>query len=105
MPRSRSVYISGVIGPARVSGGVVASSIETNMSTAPKCLKCGTEMEAGFIPGETSKVVTVTRWVAGRPEPSFWVGTKIRGKEQHGIITYRCPSCGFLESYATEIAS
>jgi hypothetical protein len=62
-------------------------------------------MEAGFIPGETSKVVTVTRWVAGQPEPSFWKGTKISGKEQRAIITYRCPGCGFLESYATELIS
>jgi hypothetical protein len=62
-------------------------------------------MEAGFIPGETSKVVTVTRWVAGRPEPSFWKGTKITDKEQRAITTYRCPGCGFLESYAAELLS
>ena len=61
-------------------------------------------MEEGFIPGEISKVVTVTRWVAGRPEPSFWKGTKISEKEQHTIIAYRCPGCGYLELYATGIA-
>jgi hypothetical protein len=31
---------------------------------------------------------------------SYWTGTKIRGKEQLEIHTFRCPKCGFLESYA-----
>jgi hypothetical protein len=73
------------------------------MNTPPRCVRCGKEMELGFIPGETSKVVTVTRWVAGQPEPSFWRHTKIKGKEQRAIISYRCLGCGLLESYATEI--
>ncbi len=60
-------------------------------------------MEEGFIPGERNKVVLPTLWVAGRPEPSFWTATKITGKEQRAIITYRCPACGFLESYAIDL--
>jgi hypothetical protein len=60
-------------------------------------------MVEGFIPGERSKVVTVIRWVAGRPEPSFWKGTKISGKEQRAVTTYRCPGCGWLDLYATEL--
>ncbi len=60
-------------------------------------------MEAGFIPGEISKVVTVTRWVAGPPEPSFWKGTKITDKAQHSITAYRCPGCGYLELYAKSL--
>jgi hypothetical protein len=74
-----------------------------NMNTPPKCLRCGKQMELGFIPGEIRKAVIVTRWVAGQPEPSFWRHTKIKGKEQRAIISYRCPGCGLLESYATEV--
>lgn len=68
-----------------------------------KCLRCGTQMEEGYIPGERNKVVLINIWVAGRPEPSFWKGTKIIGKEQRAITTYRCSGCGFLESYATDL--
>lgn len=75
------------------------------MNTPPKCLRCGTEMEEGFVPGERNRVVLATIWVAGRPEPSFWTGTKITGKEQRGVTAYRCPSCGWLDLYATELLS
>jgi hypothetical protein len=59
-------------------------------------------MVEGFIPGEINKVVIVTRWVAGRPEPSFWKHTEITDKEQRQITAYRCPDCGYLELYAKE---
>ena len=60
-------------------------------------------MEEGFIMDATYGGVGVARWVAGQPEPSFWRGTKVRDKEQRKLTTYRCPQCGYLESYATEI--
>jgi hypothetical protein len=40
------------------------------------------------------------RWVEGTPQVSFWSGLKVRGKERLPITTYRCPACGYLESYA-----
>jgi len=61
------------------------------MNATPKCLRCGTQMEEGFIPGERNKVVLVTIWVAGRPEPSFWKGTKITGKEQRAVTRIAAP--------------
>jgi hypothetical protein len=33
---------------------------------------------------------------------SIWTGMKMRGRERHPVITYRCAGCGFLESYARE---
>jgi hypothetical protein len=59
-------------------------------------------MGEGFIMDATHGAVLVARWVAGMPEPSFWSGTKVTGKEQRKIVTYRCPKCGYLESYAGE---
>ncbi len=45
-------------------------------------------------------------WVEGQPVKSFWCGgTKISDKRIFVIKTYRCGSCGFLESYATEEGS
>ncbi len=38
--------------------------------------------------------------VEGAPEKSIWVGVKLRGKTPIEIATWRCGSCGFLESYA-----
>jgi hypothetical protein len=60
-------------------------------------------MEEGFTMDATHGGVGVARWVAGAPEPSFWTGTKVFGKEQRRLTTYRCPQCGYLESYATDI--
>ena len=61
-------------------------------------------MEEGFVLDrghyDTKRVNT---WVEGEPVKSFWVGTKVRGKEQYKVKTFRCVSCGFLESYAVEI--
>jgi len=70
------------------------------MNTSPRFPKCGEEMEKGFILDMGDATWLVPRWIAGEPEPSFWTGTKIRGKEQHEIQTFRCAKCGYLESYA-----
>ena len=53
-------------------------------------------MREGFVPGAGD----VARWIAGRPEMGFMGTTKIEGKEQHSIQTFRCSQCGYLESYA-----
>jgi hypothetical protein len=59
-------------------------------------------MEEGFVMDMTYGGQHVSRWVAGKPESSFWTGTKISGKDHHKIQTYRCTACGYLESYARE---
>jgi hypothetical protein len=75
------------------------------METSPKCLRCQTPMEEGFIMDADYGTTLVARWVAGRPEPSFWTGTKTGGKEKRALTTYRCPQCGYLESYARGIVN
>jgi hypothetical protein len=42
----------------------------------------------------------VQGWAEGLPEPSFWTGLKLKGKVQKKIMTWRCPQCGLLASYA-----
>ncbi len=67
------------------------------MPTTPDtCPKCQGPMQEGFIFS-----FRPSRWIAGSPEPSLWTVIKISGKEQHPIQSYRCTSCGYLESYAT----
>lgn len=60
-------------------------------------------MEAGFIIDVGYGKTAVPRWAAGEPVSSFWSnGLKLRGKEQLPVTTYRCRSCGYLESYAQQ---
>jgi predicted nucleic-acid-binding Zn-ribbon protein len=71
------------------------------MSTPTKCPKCDGEMQEGFILDSAhGHSRLVLRWVVGKPEPSFWTGTKVAGKEQHPVQSFRCAKCGYLESYA-----
>ncbi len=67
----------------------------------PTCPSCRVTMEVGFTAdhGHANSLM-VSKWTAGVPEKSFWLGLKVRGKERHEIVTYRCPRCGFLQSYA-----
>ena len=67
----------------------------------PTCAKCGKAMEAGFVLDHQAHTTgTQSAWIDGAPEPSFW-GVKLKGHQRRlPITTYRCPGCGFLESYA-----
>ena len=72
----------------------------------PECPRCGRRMEAGYVVDRTSGPVgempwrQQARWVAGTPERSRLSGLRLRGKVQVAIVTYRCPRCWRLESYA-----
>jgi DNA-directed RNA polymerase subunit RPC12/RpoP len=75
------------------------------------CPKCQHKMEPGFIPELAYHgFVFQTHWVRGVPSPASWFQKPwnqlkklaIRGDYQDflKVITYRCPDCGYLESYA-----
>ncbi|MEW6208442.1 MAG: PF20097 family protein [Acidobacteriota bacterium] len=66
----------------------------------PRCPKCDTRMEEGFILDKAHGTQLPSQWVGGEPEKSFWFGTKTAGKEIIRVRTYRCRKCGYLESYA-----
>lgn len=42
----------------------------------------------------------VEKWIAGEPKPSFWHGVDVSTERQVEVVTYRCDTCGYLESYA-----
>jgi len=56
-------------------------------------------MEEGFIIDHSHTAATVAKWVAGKPEKSFWTGIK-RGGEQVDIEAHRCVKCGYIELYS-----
>ncbi len=59
-------------------------------------------MTKGFIADFTHgrEQLTTTTWIEGSPEPSLWRGIKLKGKLDYTVETYRCTSCGYLESYS-----
>ncbi len=58
-------------------------------------------MDEGYIVDQyDGNVRTVSHWVEGPPEKSFWMGLKIDGRRSFSVATFRCKTCGFLESYA-----
>ena len=67
-----------------------------------ECPRCSGSMEPGYILDQTYGKFLVSKWVAGEPEKSFWMGLRLGGAEQLDIATYRCRQCGFLESYAAD---
>jgi uncharacterized protein (UPF0212 family) len=67
------------------------------------CPKCGKPMEEGFVVDRAhGNIKSVPTWIAGKPEPSFWLGLKTGNRDNIQVQTLRCPACGFLESYATK---
>lgn len=67
-----------------------------------ECPKCNGRMEQGFVLDSTYGARIVSQWAAGPPEKSFWSGTKLPDEALIPIGTFRCESCGFLESYARQ---
>lgn len=70
------------------------------MTRSKACPKCQGAMSEGFIVDHGHGTRTVSGWVEGAPEKSIWVGVKLGGRKPIEIASWRCRSCGFLESYA-----
>jgi len=71
------------------------------MNAPTVCPKCSGEMREGFVLDRGDlEVRHPATWVEGPPKKSLWLGTRISGREMLPISTFRCTSCGYLESYA-----
>ena len=64
------------------------------------CAKCRSRMEPGFVHDSSDQQVKTSRWIEGKPEKSFFLGLKTKGKRQYDVLTWRCSRCGYLEAYA-----
>jgi hypothetical protein len=64
------------------------------------CPKCKAQMQEGY-PLDSGGGPSVGTWIEGRPEyfARFFLKVGWRAKRRP-ITAYRCPSCGYLESYA-----
>jgi len=68
---------------------------------AMSCPKCQGEMVRGYVLDLTPVGVRVSEWNAGPPKKAGWTSIK-DSTSQIPMSTFRCQSCGFLESYARE---
>ena len=66
------------------------------------CLRCGGELEEGFLLDRTDSGYRQGEWVDGLPEKSVWTGLKLKGRRKIPLTTYRCVACGRLDFFATE---
>lgn len=67
-----------------------------------KCPKCNGIMQVGFVADQTYGGVLPGRWVKGKPQRSFWFGTKISDRVVINVSAYRCATCGYIELYARD---
>jgi hypothetical protein len=67
-----------------------------------RCPKCQGEMVQGFVMDTINGGRQASQWAEGPPRKSFWFRTKLPERRLIPIGTFRCNSCGFLESFARE---
>jgi hypothetical protein len=55
-------------------------------------------MERGLIPDASQGIQS--EWWEGLPEKSWLGNLTPKGKRRYPLVTFRCVSCGYVESYA-----
>jgi hypothetical protein len=72
------------------------------MTGTVECTRCHAHMESGWVPDNAHSGLQRQNWSPGEPQPSFWTSLKVEKKDVViPVTTFRCPKCGYLESYAT----
>ena len=66
----------------------------------PHCPKCSGHMEEGFLVDFSYGHAVPSSWVEGEPVQSLFSGTKVHDRAKFRVRSFRCVSCGYLESYA-----
>jgi hypothetical protein len=66
------------------------------------CPKCKIQMEQGYILDSMygNLVTTPSNWSRGKPKKILSFALPSTDNKSKEITSYRCPECGYLESYA-----
>lgn len=64
------------------------------------CPKCESVMDIGFVTDHLAGTIVQGEWIKGEPELNFLNEARIKGKERHKIVAYRCPNCSYVEFFA-----
>jgi hypothetical protein len=71
------------------------------MPKSQTCPECNTSMEEGVtLDLESRRTQT---WLRGPVEEKWLTGIKTRGKELLRVVSYRCPKCGYLKTFAPPV--
>jgi len=67
----------------------------------PNCLRCGSQMAAGFLMDGHRGNIDVSRWIDGDPRRGIFGGLKLPPwKDRLPVRALRCSKCGWLDLYA-----
>ena len=69
---------------------------------APNCARCGTAMQAGFVPHGTTRGLLASEWYAGTMSFGAFGTVKVPDSSKYTVTVYRCPTCGRLEFFAID---
>ena len=69
------------------------------MPSDVKCSKCSGEMQEGLVVDLNYSGILQSMWIEDQAGNGIGPGTT-DGKRKVKTITYRCSSCGYLDSYA-----
>ena len=72
-------------------------------STAPQCRDCRITMDTGLMLDRTHGGSEEPMWIQGAAEKGFFGHIKEGGRERIPVVTFRCPRCGRLESFARTV--
>lgn len=71
-----------------------------------RCIRCDGPLEQGFLLDRGHYDVSdQARWASGAPNTSFWRAGAVQDEARTlPVVTFRCTSCGRLESFARSTA-
>ena len=72
-------------------------------STAPECRDCRVAMDAGLMLDRTHGGSEQPMWIKGTADKGIFGLIKERDRERLPVVTFRCPKCGRLESFAQTV--
>ena len=72
-------------------------------STAPECRDCRVAMDAGLMLDRTHGGSEQPMWINGTADKGIFGMIKEGDRERLPVVTFRCPKCGRLESFAQTV--
>ena len=69
-------------------------------STAPECRICRVAMDAGLMLDRAPGGPEQPMWIKGTADKGIFGKIKEHDRERLPVVTFRCPTCGRLESIA-----